>query len=389
MNGQTIPFAEMQRYQIATCLLLQLGILLASGCANRSQLLPVHALRPLSYLESHMSATPSWWEGFRRATDQEQAFQLVQLEPYRTDKIPVVLIHGLLSSPETWRELLASCYADETIRNNYQFWVFHYPTGITYLESAKQLRRRVLNVRATYDPSRTNYAFSNMVLVGHSMGGLIAKLQVTSSENLIWQAIAKGPFDQLVCEDKTRNEIRELLFFEPVPGVRRAIYIATPHHGARIAANPLIRLGKGLVAFPKETRTRFSSLAKSNGSLFNRSFLESTPTSIDHLSPSSPVMLATKRLPMARGVLQHSIIGSDGPPGDNVVDFRSSHWPSAISEEVVDASHTEITKSTETIAEVQRILFENLQQMETNEYTSEPSFRTIESNTTSDESPRE
>lgn len=364
--------------------LLVLAALLATanGCANRRAILPTQALRPLSLLESHLSQTPSWWEGFRRATDQEDAFQLVMLEPYQPGKTPVVLVHGLLSSPETWKDLLASCYADATLRENFQFWVFHYPTGITYLESARQLRRRLLDIQSTQDPTGSDAALSNAVVVGHSMGGLIAKLQVATSGDYLWKAVAAGPIDELEVEGSARQQVQEMMFFEPVPGVKRVIYIATPHYGARVAANPFARFGKRLITFSNETRSRFEAITQSM-SVLREEFAKSIPTSIDHLSPESPVMQATVRLPVSAGVHQHSILGSNGPPiglpsGDGFVAFESARWPESTSENVVNASHTEITTNTETIAEIQRILHLHIGQPNTNRYELGPSFPGLE-----------
>ena len=96
-------------------------------------------------------------------------------EPYNPEKIPVLLTHGLLSSPDTFSNLVNRLLADHEIRKHYQFWYFSYPSGILWSRPAKKQRLALEKLSKEYDPKGTSKTFNNMVMVGHSMGGLITR----------------------------------------------------------------------------------------------------------------------------------------------------------------------------------------------------------------------
>ena len=52
------------------------------------------------------------------------------LQPYDPDRIPVVFVHGLISTPFDWVQTINGLQADPEICKRYQFWVFAYPTVI-------------------------------------------------------------------------------------------------------------------------------------------------------------------------------------------------------------------------------------------------------------------
>ncbi|MFN9878788.1 MAG: esterase/lipase family protein, partial [Planctomycetota bacterium] len=80
--------------------------------------------------------------------DFAQDFQgIYMLEPYDPNKIPVVMIHGLWSSPVTWLQLFNDLRADPDIRQRYQFWFCLYSSGQPFWESARQVREDLEEVR--------------------------------------------------------------------------------------------------------------------------------------------------------------------------------------------------------------------------------------------------
>jgi hypothetical protein len=87
------------------------------------------------------------------------------LQPYDPDRIPLVFVHGLFSTPFDWVQTINGLQADPEIRKHYQFWVFGYPTGNPILYSAFRLREELSKVDKLY-PNHRPY-----VVVGHSMGG--------------------------------------------------------------------------------------------------------------------------------------------------------------------------------------------------------------------------
>jgi len=115
-------------------------------------------------------------------------------EPFDPDRIPVVMIHGLTSSPLVWRSVTTNLMDDPLIRKNYQFWYVYYPTGMPIPESAASIRDDIYTIRKTYDPRGTSVASRHIVIVGYSMGGVIARILSTSIGTRYWDAIATVPF---------------------------------------------------------------------------------------------------------------------------------------------------------------------------------------------------
>jgi pimeloyl-ACP methyl ester carboxylesterase len=303
----------------------------------------------------------AWLEGFIRPSEGNGEANLFMTQPFQPNKIPIVLVHGLASSPLTWAHLENDLRAQTAIMNRYQLWVFRYDTGDPFLASAAALRRQLTQVRQTYDPYRTNPNFSRMVLIGHSLGGLVSKLQVTYATNTLWDSAAKQPFNTIRTDPMTQAQLYNSFFFSPSPDVSRVIYIATPHRGSMYAGRCVGRVGSALVVEQPEWAERHAQLVRDNPDAFRYEMRRGIPTSIDLLEPSSEILQATDRLQYRQGVPLHSIIGDDRwtcaqGRGDGVVAVRSAQLGGVQSELFVDASHTEIQQRTETSQEVIRIL---------------------------------
>ena len=87
--------------------------------------------------------------------------------------------------------------ADPAIRDHYQFWTFGFSTGEPILYSASLLRQALTDARERYDPGRTDKAFDRMVLIGYSMGGILAKAMAGESQSTLWDEISSRPFARL------------------------------------------------------------------------------------------------------------------------------------------------------------------------------------------------
>ena len=79
-----------------------------------------------------------------------------------------------------------------------------------------------------------------MVLIGHSQGGLLVKMQAISSGDRIWNAVARKPLAELQLSDETRDLLQRGLFVEPLPEVSRVVFICTPHRGSFMAGRQVI-----------------------------------------------------------------------------------------------------------------------------------------------------
>jgi len=292
---------------------------------------------------------------------------LYMLQPYQPDKIPVLFVHGLMSSPRTWLSMLNGLMADPVLRRRYQFWFFKYPTGNPVLFSAATLRDSITQVRRTFDPEGKDAQFNKMVIVSHSMGGLLSKTMVMSSGDDLWDVVSGTPFDDVSLSQDQKVLFHRVLFFEPQPSVARVVFIATPHRGAGMATGIIGRIGVALVTLPGKLLSATTGLlgAVAKGKPAHAAHadfkLDHLPTGIESLSPTNPALriLVEKKLQ----VPYHSIIGNDreAKPGgtDGVVPYASSHLDGAVSELVVHSGHN-AQEHPLAIREVRRILLEHL-----------------------------
>lgn len=292
----------------------------------------------------------------------EEPSQLVMQEPFQPGKIPVVMIHGLLSDPYTWEAMVNELRATPWFVEHYQLWFFDYPTGQSFLASAAAMREQLQLARALHDPLHSDPQFSQMVLVGHSMGGLIAKLQVAASGDVLWRSIANRPIEQVAIPASLQETIADSFFFNPSPDVTRVVFIATPHQGTILARRLVGRIGAALVQVPSEYQQAHEQMIASNPGVFDQEFRRRIPTSIDLLEPDSELLQAMSRLPIdVQSVPLHSIVGDALPTlrlgrSDGVVPVQSARERRASSERVVSAKHAEMNKHPATIAEVKRTL---------------------------------
>jgi hypothetical protein len=291
---------------------------------------------------------------------------LYLLRPYQPGKIPVVLVHGLISSPLVWAETYNELSNDPVLAEHYQFWVFLYATGEPIPVAAAQLRDALREAMATFDPSCSDPALRQMVLVGHSMGGLLTKILAQDSGLAVWDAVVNVPYPASRLAPESQALMDRALIFRPEPYVRRLVFIATPHAGSPVADGLLGRLGLA-ISRPQGNTARIGDeleAAYGPGS-YNRG-LRGETLSLRNLSPSSRVIQALRRIPLDPSVPHHSIVLQLKHPtahgrGDGLVPYESSHLPSASSEVLVPGFHLEVGKQGVT-DELRRILRTHLQE---------------------------
>ncbi len=293
---------------------------------------------------------------------------LYQLQPYEPGKIPVVLVHGLMSRPETWRQAVNQMLADPEIRRNYQFWFYLYPTGLPVWKSAAGLRSELDRFNTELAPrARTAGERARMnrkILVGHSMGGLISSLQIREGGKNLWRQFSDKDFADLPLPDRTRKRLEQLTAFSPRTDVSRVVFVAVPHRGSPIAVRPTVSLFASLIRFaiPEIQAHRRILIMKARGDV--RRDLAVPANSIRFLRENSPFLLAILGLPRDARVPIHSIIGdrgrNDAPRGgDGIVPYSSAHYPGAASEKIVPSGH-DAHEHPRGIREIMRILREAL-----------------------------
>lgn len=321
---------------------------------------------PLAYVLRDERST--YLSNFINSSAAGNQSRLYTLEPYQPRKIPVVLIHGLLSDPFTWVEVVNELQVHPGFVDHFQIWVFEYPTGQQFLGSAADLRKQLELARQSFDPVNEDPQIREMVLVGHSLGGLISKLQVTSSGQQLWRSVAARPMDQVWMRDDLRQEIRESFCFEPSPYVSRVIFMGAPHRGSSYATRLIGRVGSLCVSMPPDQRQRHRELIDRNPGVFSDEVSRRIPTSIDLLEPNSKLLGAIGALPVSRRVTLHSVIGDwcwrlGCGRSDGVVPVESAREPRAVSERIVRTRHVRVNKHPESIQELLFILQEHLQKL--------------------------
>jgi len=287
---------------------------------------------------------------------------LFMLHPYHPNMIPVVFVHGTASSPARWAEMANELLGDPAIASRYQLWFFLYNSGNPIVLSAMRLRESLQAVRRDVDPEGKDGALNQMVVIGHSQGGLLTKMMVVDSGNRFWNNVTSVPFDQAQLDPETRDLGSRAMFFKPQPFVTRVIFIATPHRGSYMASNPIVKFGNKFINLPgglARTAVALGNLRES--SMMGTPF--TIPTALDNMDSSNRFIKALSAPPIAPGVHAHSIIPVKGTGpvddgNDGVVEYKSAHIGGVESQLVVRSGHS--TQATpETIEEVRRILYEH------------------------------
>jgi pimeloyl-ACP methyl ester carboxylesterase len=286
-------------------------------------------------------------------------------QPYQPGRIPVVFVHGTFSNPAWWAEMVNTLRGDPILQRKFQFWSFLYDSSAPLVASAADLRDALRNKVAQLDPEGKDPALRETVVVGHSQGGLLTKLTVVDTGDSLVLALTGKDLDSLRLPEEKKAEARRLLVVEPVPEVKRVVFISTPHRGSILSKQWVRNLIRKLVTLPERIVKTTLSLNEYFTDDVKRMIDSSeVPTSIDSMSPDNPVLKTLADTPLAPGVVGHSIIAveGDGDPAlgdDGVVAYTSAHLDGMESEFIVRSGHS-CQGHPFTIEEVRRILLEHL-----------------------------
>ena len=321
---------------------------------------------PLAYFLNNPTLQKLDYYGFFRPDKAEQISGLYMLQPYQPDKIPVLMVHGLLSSPMTWMEALNDLRSMPEIRDRYQFWFYLYPTGGSFWESAADLREELAETRNIFDPNHQQSEFDQMIVVGHSMGGLIARLTSLESGDRFWNTVSDTPFEEVAASPEVKRQLGRAYFFDPIPEVRRVVTIASPHRGSG-EENPFYRnLLRGVVTLPERSTRVGRELLDGEKRVFRNGGQAVPITSLDALAPTSPLIPVLAEAPNSRRVTYHNIYAvqrkqySEGFEGDGIVEIASAKRDDFDSQVMIEATHTTAHRHPLAILELRRILQEHL-----------------------------
>jgi pimeloyl-ACP methyl ester carboxylesterase len=283
-----------------------------------------------------------------------QTARITRLQPFDARRTPVIFVHGLQATPVSWVPMIRALRREPEIQRRYQLWVFSYPTGYPYPYSAALLRHELDGIARTFRNRKP------IILIGHSMGGMICRLMITDAGDKIWRDFfGKSPAQTSVA-GRTRQLLQDAIVFNHRPEVKRVIFISTPHRGALTAANWTGRLVSRLVQTPSflaDMRDSFASILTADPAALQ---LNRMPNSIDTLAPNDRFVMEINKFPISHGIPYHSIIGDRGKgdtpnSSDGVVTYWSLHLDGAESELIAPTNHSaEVTP--QAIAEVIRIL---------------------------------
>src|SRR5436190_427680 len=155
---------------------------------------------------------------------------LCRLQQYDPARTPVIFVHGLQETGASWAPMIDSLRNDPVIRERYQFWFFSYPSGYPYPYAAAIFRQDLDGIARAFPNHK------RMVLIGHSMGGLICRLMVTDAGDKIWRNFFATPPAKTPLASDTSELLQEALIFNQRPDVRREMFISVTHRCSGLAS---------------------------------------------------------------------------------------------------------------------------------------------------------
>lgn len=296
-----------------------------------------------------------------RSSEELAEPRVFLMQPYDPDRLTVVLIHGLASSPNAWVNLANELTGDEEIRRNYQVWEVFYRSGLSLAYNAHAIRAALEQTLDRFDPGRTARASHRMVLVGHSLGGVIARMLVLDVGDALWQMLlGHAPSAE---ERQRLAAAAPYLDLVPMAEVGRAVFLASPHHGTARARGWLGRLASGFIRTPpswvaksKEIAAQLEPLAPTHAAT-----VRAAPDAIEVTDDRDAYIATTAIRPIAAWVDYHSIIACARPSPslrdctDGYVPYASAHLDGAASELTL-RSHHRVQETPAAILELRRIL---------------------------------
>ncbi|MFC5050847.1 esterase/lipase family protein [Rubritalea spongiae] len=285
---------------------------------------------------------------------------------YDPEKIPLILVHGLVSSPTTWFDPMNELFADPRVRDKYQAYTYYYPTGFPVRMTGSKLKEDLIRLQDYAREHGGAEQASKMVIFGHSMGGLLTALNVRSIERSTWAELSTVSIESLAAPEQIKKDYKTIFETNQVEGLKRAVFFSTPHHGSNMAnawygsfISLLIEIPSKFVQLDLVGMTQ--SMTDLGKSVFNQ---DGPVNSMITLQAGNPLLEYMAEKPIIPRVTYHSVIGDRGKgdtpdSSDGVVPYWSSHLKGAESELIVPSGHSS-HRNPEAVEEMRRILHEHL-----------------------------
>ncbi len=323
---------------------------------------------PLAVLYNYKQKGNVGAKGLLHPDRYAEKMGLIQFEPFHQDQIPVIFVHGLASSPATWGVAVNTLRNDPVLRGKYQLLAFYYPTGFPIAYNAHGMRNHLKKLQEFYNPNGNNPRLNNMIVIGHSMGGMLSNMQIRHSGDTLTKRVFTVPIAEVrKISALQKQKLKERLIYNADPNISRAVFVASPHRGSAIATGGIGNLAKKLIKFPLEIVTagiNFGEDIESDDlTEFGQGVVNQGTSSINSLEPDGVMSTGILAQRVRSGVVYHSIIAQADPDvpmlegSDKVVKYTSAHLDGAASEKVVTATHTTINGNPDAIEELRRILY--------------------------------
>lgn len=385
---QVPQYSEMSSIN-ATALLRFKGTSLQEVLATRQVLMDVYSPEATEYVDVHGERVPLagnftaayglWLAQSGFATQSLRTLfglsegigepHIYLMQPYDPQRRIIFMLHGLGSSPEAWVNVANEIMGEQELRREYQVWQVYYPTNAPIALNRYEISQAFNQTLRHFDPSGTSRASRDMVFIGHSMGGVLSRLMLSSSGEVLWDDLLANYDLKGERLRRVQSKLGPLLHFDAQPNVERAIFIAAPHRGTDIAGNRVGRMIGRLVRLPLTILGKFDDVFQTLQQTETRSAEGERlriPNSIDNLKASDPFVKAAAQLPIRPGLKYHSIIAHRKPEvpladsDDGLVPYWSAHLPGAVSEKVIISGHS-VQETPQAVLEVRRILREDVE----------------------------
>ncbi len=271
---------------------------------------------------------------------------LYLLEDYDPNKRPIIMIHGLGASPLVWARLSNAVWGNPDLRARFQVWHVVYPTEAPLLVARRRVKGYLDTAWRALDPEGDDPARSGVVLIGHSLGGVISRLLCAESGDDLWSAAFTVPPAALRGEPAEIETIESIFHFQPYPGISRAIFLGAPHGGSPSADNWFGRLSRVLVGHRTPELQSLLQLVNDNPYAIREElredYLQGRINIISSLQTAQPIHGEGQSLMPAANILYHNIAGAlpgRQPETDGVVPLASALLPGAASTLVVESNH--------------------------------------------------
>lgn len=284
------------------------------------------------------------------------------MEDYDPGKRPLIMVHGLGSSPLAWAKLSNAIWGDPSLRERFQIWHVVYQTDAPLFVARRRLVDYLDTAFDILDPEHDDAARSGIVLIGHSLGGVLSRLLAADAGQTLWTAAFNVTPEALPGDPDDVAMVRELLLFHPYPGLSRAIFLAAPHHGSPLADAWYARLINALAGRRTPEMKALGRIARAHPEAVREelraAYQGAAINSIWTLRASQPVRRASEKLLPASYIPYNTVAGrlpGRLPEGDGVVPLSSAMVEGAESTAIVASGH-DVYANDQAIDEILRIL---------------------------------